>query len=218
MAWERHLLPVFNQQNTAFQLADQLRTQGSLCHASLGLGQRGTALFGHPQPSRRRSSRATHRAAGNRQESSEQVGRGLGWGGGPPLPGVGGGFEASTETGGAAGWRGRRRAREFLNKRNVTGKKHGRNKRKFPTRSNSAKQLLRKVSGRRVKGGQGRAVEGLIRSVTAAGLDPYTRVLSPGSSRMPWEVKKGERYLNPDIQNQVFRGGTRDSPSKTLYK
>lgn len=61
-------------------------------------------------------------------------------------------------------------------------------------------------------------MEGLIRFVTAAGLDPYTRVLGPGSSRMPWEVKKGERYLSPDIENRVFRGGTGDSPSKTLYK
>lgn len=113
---------------------------------------------------------------------------------------------------------GRRGARDFLDKRNVMGKWHGRNRRKLPARSESVKQLLAKVSGRKVKGGQGKAMEGLVCLGTAAGLDPYIRVLSPGSSRMPWGVKKGQRYLSLDIQNQVSRGGARDSPWKTPYK
>lgn len=118
--------------------------------------------MGRPQPSRRWSPRATFEAARNRQESSEQAGRGLG---------AGGSYEACAEGGVAARRRGGR-AGELLNKRNVKGKKHARNKRKLPAWSGSVKQLLAKASGRRVKGRPGRAVEGLVCLVTAAGLDP----------------------------------------------
>lgn len=59
--------------------------------------------------------------------------------------------------------------------------------------SGSAKQLLAKVSGRKVKGGQGRAVEGLVSLATEAGFASYARVLSHGSNRMPWGAKKAQR-------------------------
>lgn len=138
-AWETHLLPVFPQQNTAFQPADQLRKQGSLCHAGLGLGQKGTGIgaLGAPAAQQKTVSQRNIQAAGNRQESSEQAGRGLAWGE-SPLPRAGGRFEACTEGGAAARRRGGR-ARELLNKRNVKGKKHARNKRKLPAWSGSVK-------------------------------------------------------------------------------
>lgn len=48
-------------------------------------------------------------------------------------------------------------------------------------------------SSRRVKGGQGRAVEGLVSLATEAGFASYARVLSHGSNRMPWGAKKAQR-------------------------
>lgn len=161
-----------------------------------------SGLFGRPSPAENGlpERHTTDRRALSRGDQDS------GWGE-TPLPGMGGSFEACTKRGGAeARWRGGRRAKEFLNKRNVTGKGHGRNKRKLPARSESEKQLLAKVSGRKVKGRQGRAVEGLVCLGTAAGLDSYTRVLSPGSSRMPWGVKKRTEVPEPRRSESSVQG------------